>query len=185
MIMPDMDILDQMIKKSARVPLSAYYSRMRVKLVEPQHHQSSTNIYGVPDNAIVIKVDTFSSPDAVFTGSHGECKRADYVIVSDADGKKVIICIEMKATKGSGKEIIKQLKGAQCFIFYCREIGKTFWNEQDFLKDYRHCFVSIGHTSIPKRKTRITRQPGRHDRPDKMLKVDWPHHLQFNQLTGA
>ncbi|GAH63327.1 unnamed protein product [marine sediment metagenome] len=183
--MSDMDILNQMIEESARVPLSAHYSRMKVELVEPQHDQSSTNIYGVPDNAIVIEVDTFASPDAVFCGSHGECKRADYVIVSDADGKKVIICIEMKATTGSRKEITQQLKGAQCFIIYCREIGKTFWNEEGFLKDYRYCFVSIGHTSIPKRKTRITRQSGRHDRPDKMLKVDWPRHLQLNQLAGA
>ena len=100
-------------------------------------------------------------------------------------GEKVIIYIEMKATKGTIQGIIQQLAGAQCFITYCREIGKAFWNERDFLKGYRQRFVSIGHTSIPKRKTRITHHPGSHDQPDKMLKIDWPRHLQFNQLAGA
>ncbi len=68
---------------------------------------------------------------------------------------------------------------------YCREVGKSFWKEQNFLKGYRHRFVSIGHTSIPKKKTRIARKAGKHDRPEKMLKIDWPHHLQFNHLAGA
>jgi hypothetical protein len=185
MKMPDMDILNQMIQDSARVQFSEHNDRTNVELAEPLHAKSSTIIYGVPKDSIVIKVDTFTSPDAVFWGSHGECKRADYVIISDAGGKKVIIYIEMKATKGSAQEIIRQLKGAHCFITYCREIGRTFWNEQHFLKGCRHRFVSICHTSIPKRKTRITRDSGTHDRADKMLKIDWPHHLQFNQLAGA
>jgi hypothetical protein len=90
-----------------------------------------------------------------------------------------------RSGKGQPTEIVQQLKGAQCFIAYCREIGKAFWNEPDFMKKYRHRFVSIAHTSIPKRKTRITRESGKHDEPEKMLKIDWPHHLQFNQLAGA
>jgi hypothetical protein len=185
MKMPDIDILNQMIKDSAKVQLSNHYNRMKAELTEPAHPCSSTVIYGIPENAVVIKVDVFSSPDTVFVGSKGECKRADYVIISNADGKKVVIYIEMKAMKGHPAEIIQQLNGARCFIAYCQEIGKAFWDKSDFLKKYRQCFVSIGHTSIPKRKTRITRESGKHDRPEKMLKIDWPHHLQFNQLAGA
>lgn len=105
-----------------------------------QYPQSLTKICGLPDNAIVIKVDAFTAPDAVFAGSHDECKRADYVIISDAAGKKVIVYIEMKARKGSEKAIIQQLKGAQCFIMYCREIGRSFWKKQNFLEGYRHRF---------------------------------------------
>jgi hypothetical protein len=185
MKMPDMDILNQMIKDSAKLLLSEHYNRMKVELAEPLHTQSSAMIYGVPENTVVIKVDTFSSPDAVFIGSQGECRRADYVIVSNADRQKVIVYIEMKATKGRALEIIQQLKGAQCFVSYCREVGKAFWKEPDFMNNYRHRFVSISHTSIPKRKTRIARKTGKHDQPEKMLKIDWPHHLQFNQLAGV
>lgn len=185
MKMPDLDILNRMIKDSARVPLSNHYSKMKAELTEPAHSPSSTVIYGIPENTLIIKVDAFLSPDAVFVGSKGECKRADYVIVSNEGGRKLIVYIEMKATKGQATEIIQQLKGAQCFLAYCQEIGKTFWDESDFLKKYKQRFVSIGHTSIPKRKTRITRESGKHDQPEKMLKIDWPNHLQFNQLAGV
>lgn len=183
--MPDIDILNQMIKDSAKVQLSTHYNKMKAELTELAHPRSSTVIYGIPENAVIIKVDVFSSPDTVFVGSKGECKRADYVIVSNEGGRKVIVYIEMKAIKGQTTEIVQQLNGAQCFIAYCGEIGIKFWYESDFLKKYKQRFVSIGHTSIPKRKTRITRESGKHDRPEKMLKIDWPHHLQFNQLAGV
>lgn len=183
--MSDLDILNEMIRDFAKVQLSNNYGRMQVELAEPQYPQSLTKICGLPDKTIVIKVDAFTSPDAVFAGSHDECKRADYVIISDADGKKVIIYIEMKATKKTKEAIIRQLKGAQCFISYCREIGRSFWKEKNFLEGYRQRFVSIGHTSIPKKPTRITRSTKVHDQPEKMLKIDWPAHLQFKLLAGA
>jgi len=175
--MSDIDILHQMIKDSAKLSCDK-----RVILTEFEEPDSSVSISGLPKETIVIKADVFKSPDTMFNGSFGECRRADYVIV--AEKKKVILCIEMKAKKGSEKEIIQQLTGAQCFIAYCREIGKAFWNRKNFLDDYAYRFVSIGHTSIPKRPTRISRKTGVHDFPKRMLKIDWPHDLQFNHLAG-
>lgn len=177
--MPDIEILGQMIKDSARVKLE----NNRVKLVEPQNSTSVT-VYGVPNNSIVVKADAFNSPDSVFQGSKGECKRADFVIIADGGGKKVIICIEMKARKDSKKEIIQQLTGARCFIAYCQEVGKSFWQKPDFLKEYAYRFVSINHISIAKSKTRIDRPSSVHDQPDNMLKICSPHRLEFNHLAG-
>lgn len=185
--MPDIDILHKMIKNTAKVPVNEKYGKNQVKLTEPQHPKSSVTIFGLPANVIVIKVDAFKSPDTVFAGSQGECKRADFVIVAETDKKKIILYIEMKARKGAEKEIKKQLEGAQCFVAYCREIGRVFWKQQDFLKS-TNCvcrFVSIGHTGIAKQKTRITRKSDRHDHPERMMKIAWPHHLQFNLLAGA
>jgi hypothetical protein len=183
--MPDLAILHQMIKEGAKVPLVDNHGRKSVVLFEPQHPDSSVTIAGIPDNAIVIKADAFKAPDTIFDGSQGECKRADFVIVADSGPKKSIVCIEMKAKKDSEKEIIRQLLGAQCFVVYCKEIGKSFWNQQNFLVGYTWRFVSIGHTSIPKRRTRIDRSGGVHDRPGRMLKISSPHRLQFDHLAGG
>lgn len=182
--MPDLVILHQMIKDAAKLPLKGNNGKNQVTLTEPLQPELSVTIHGIPDNAIVIKADAFKSPDTVFDGSQGECKRADFVIVADTDKSKVILCIEMKATKDSGKEIMQQLTGAHCFVKYCQEIGRAFWQQQNFLEGYDYRYISIGHISIAKHKTRISRQSGIHDRPDRMLKIDWPHHLQFNQLAG-
>ena len=56
----------------------------------------------------------------------------------------------MKAGKKTSKEkeIIQQLKGAQCFVEYCQAIGKSFWEKQDFLDDYKYRFVSIKNITV-------------------------------------
>ncbi len=181
--MPDMEILIQMIIKTARVELQIEYGRELVTLHEPQAPDSFATIRNLPSDTLVIKVDAFKSPDDIFSGSNNECKRADYVIISLE--KKCILYIELKRTKDNWEQIVKQLIGAKCFVKYCQEIGKSFWNEKNFLDGYEHRFISIGHTSIAKRKTRITRNSSIHDSPDKALRVDWPHYLQFNHLAGS
>lgn len=181
--MSDIQILDEMVSLNAKLVVETANGNNKVILTEPQDTLSVT-LSGLPDNTIVIKADAFKSPDSIFNGTKGECKRADFVIVATAGKKKVIVCIEMKATKDSRKEIVQQLTGAQCLARYCQEIGRQFWQQQDFLEGYVYRFVSIGHISIAKQKTRISRQAGVHDRPERMLKIDWPHHLEFNHLVG-
>jgi hypothetical protein len=180
--MPDMLILSQMIKDSALISLQDEYGKKLVKLCDPQAPDSSATIRNLPSDALVIKVDAFRSPDDIFKGKNGECKRADYVIISAE--KECILFIEIKQTKDGWDQIVKQLKGAQCFVEYCKEIGKTFWNESSFMTGYKYRFISIGHTSIPKRKTRITKKLKKHDTPKRAMKVDWSNHLQFNQLAS-
>lgn len=180
--MPDSKILSQMIKDSALVKLQNENGKLLVRLCEPQVLDSNATIRNLPADAVVIKIDAFRSPDDIFNGGNGECKRADYVIISIE--KKCVIYIEMKRTKDGWNQIVKQLLGAQCFVKYCQEVGKGFWNEKEFLSGYKSRFISIGHTSIAKKKTRITRNSDRHDTPDRAMKVDWPNYLQFNQLAG-
>ena len=157
------------------------HGKKSVVLSEPLYPKSSVTIAGIPDNAIVIKADAFKSPDTVFSGLYGECKRAYFVIIADSGRKKIIVCIELKATKASEKEIIQQL--SKCFILYCQEIGKSFCKQQDFLADYSFRFISIGHTSISKRQTRIEPTSGIHDLPERMLKISSPHRLEFDHLA--
>ena len=185
--MSDIAILKDMIKKDATVSLEDSYGKKKVILKEPPPANYSVTIHGMPNDneVIIIKADKFKSPDEVFEGNRGECKRADFVIIADTENKKVIICIEMKAGKGGSKEeIIQQLKGAQCFVAYCREIGQSFWNKPNFLKDYVYRFVSIKDISVPKKPSRINPETGIHDRPERMLKLSSPAHLQFNYLVG-
>jgi hypothetical protein len=136
------------------------------------------------DQVIVIKSDNFVKPKAVFQGSKGECKRADFVIIANTNRKKVIFCIELKSGNPGNKEIFQQLKGAYCFIIYCREIGKIFWEEPDFLKDYEYRFISI--KKILQNKTPVIEDDNimidKISRP--MLKITSSNVLYFNQLIA-
>ncbi len=179
--MVDMEILTQMIKENARVQPQDEYKKTVITLTEPDAPDSTVTIYNSPSDVFVIKVDLFRSPSDIFKGDNGECKRADYVIISSS--KRRIICIELKRTKSAWNDIVKQLKGAQCFVKYFQKIGKSFWQEQGFLDGYEYRFVSISHI-IKKRKTRITMSATSHQLPENAMKIDWPHHIQFNKLAA-
>jgi hypothetical protein len=185
-MMSDISILKEMIKDTATVPLKDdQHGKKQVILEEPPPADYSVTIYGMPDDdqTIIIKADAFPAPQDIFANSKSECKRADFVIISDTGSKKVIVYIEMKAGKGhTEKEIIHQLNGAKCLIAYCREIGQSFWNHNNFLKDYEYRFVSIRKISISKKPTRLPSRTIVHDRPDQMLKITSPKGLQFNKI---
>ena len=186
--MSELDVLNHMIKESAKVNLisKSDSDTAYVILKEPQSPTSEVTIYGLPLDAIVIKVDKFKSPDTILTENEGQRKRADYIIVSNKDDKKNILHIEIKTTKYDDKNSIKQLKGSVCFVGYCKAIAKEFWKEDKFLSEFHPRFVCFAHTgSIQKRPTKMTKKSGGNRSPERMMKVSNPKKLQFNRLVGA
>lgn len=185
--MTDIELLDQMVKDEAKVAYEKN-GNIYVKLTEQKCLDSSVTIFGIPEDAIIIKADSFNAPDSIFKGTKGECRRADFIIVAKAGRKKIVVCIEMKRKSGQENEIIQQLKGARCLLSYCQEIGKAFWCKKDFLDGYIYRFVSIKHISMPKQTTRTMKtdkQDGKiHDQPERMLKISYPKkELRFNMLV--
>jgi len=182
--MTDIVMLNQMINNNARIVLTNKYKKAYVELIEPNQPESKVQIQGLPQDAVVIKIDDAFQNDSFFSCKNGECKRADYVIVAETYTKKVILFIEIKKTTKSKAHIIKQLKGAACAMNYCSEIAKVFYGRDKFLSDYEKRFITFGHTGIRKRKTRIQRNKSTHDSPEKMMIIDWPANIQFAHLAG-
>jgi hypothetical protein len=177
--MSDIAILKEMIRDCAIVELEYKKEYKRdsylLKLTENQDNYSFV-ISGMPepDRVIVIKLDEFFDVRKIFTGNKGECKRADFIIIANTNSEKVILCLEMKKGRDSNPSITKQLKGAECFVSYCREIGRLFGNQPDFLQDYQYRFVSIKNISISKTTTSSRKSSQKneiHDQPEKMLKI--------------
>ena len=178
--MSDIAILKEMIRDCAIVELEYKKEYKRdiylLKLTENQDNYSFV-ISGMPepDRVIVIKLDEFFDVRKIFTGNKGECKRADFIIIANTNSEKVILCLEMKKSRDDNSSIIKQLKGAKCFVSYCREIGREFWKQpDDFLQDYQYRFVSIKNISISKTTTsspKFSQKSEIHDQPEKMLKI--------------
>jgi len=189
MVMTDLDILNDMIMDSAKVNIEHNNSdpnNSSVTLNEPQSPTSEVTIYGLPRDAIVIKVDKFKSPDTILTEARDQRKRSDYIIVANKNDKMNILHIEIKTNKGKEKDIINQLKGSVCFVGYCKEIAKEFWRKNDFLSEFNPRFVSFTRTSsIDKKRTRINKKHNPNDTPERMMKLSYPNKPQFNQLVGA
>ncbi len=181
----DIAILKEMIQSTATVS----YKGTKVTLEETSSEASSgtysVTIHGMPDvdDVIVIKADAFPALKEIFANTRHECKRADFVIIANTDEEKSIICIEMKAGRAKTSEIIQQLQGTQCFVAYCREIGRVFWEEKDFLEGYKYYFVSIRNIKT-KRRIRPKSPHPLHDSPKKVLHIDSTKGLRFNHLVG-
>ena len=179
--MNDIQILQEMLSRDSKVPLQRAHDKSSVELKDEVSGGTAT-IIGMPQDSIVIRAEDFENPLTIFDGSKGECKRADFVIVSSEDTKKWIVCIETKTRKSKAEAHIKaQLKGAQCFISYCRCIGRVFWESSAFLDGYEYRFVSIGHTNVHKRNMQPSRPSTWHSSPENFLKVRGKLH-HFSKL---
>ncbi len=179
--MNDTEILKEMLVSDAQVPLQQEgLRRTSVQLTDTQSG-TTVEIKGLPHDSIVIRADDFEEPLKIFEGSKGERKRADFVIVSN-DTKKWIICIETHDSDHKERaEIIEQLKGALCFVNYCKCIGQEFWLEKEFLDGYEHRFVYMAYTRVDKRSTYPkTPRPLGH-RPENYLKIPGKSH-HFSKL---
>jgi len=161
------------------------YGKLQIVLTEPQYPDCEVTITGVPEDTIVVRADAFKSPDSLFNGSKGECKRADFIVVANDASRKVVLYIELKKRTDSSTDIVKQLKGARCLVEYCKEVGREFWGKSGFLCNCTHRFIAITQIRLSKQKTRIKKDGGIHDRPDNFLKVSYPNNrLEFNRLVG-
>lgn len=177
---------EELINKKARLPLNYAGKSPSVVLTEPEEPDSKVEIRGLPEDAIVLKVDNFPAPTEIFTGARGECKRADYAIIADEEGKKRVLIIELKrANSSDGKDIVRQLKGAACFIKYCGEVANSFYNCKELLKGYQFRYISFVNTHIRKRKTRIECKDSKHHSPEQFLKLHYAEKVWYNQLAGA
>lgn len=180
--MPDTSVLKRLFCDGVIIPIEDNYDRKKVVLTEHQTVNSKIEIRGIPDDAVIIDLDRAFSNDALFAGSQGECKRADYIIFSEQ--KQKVLFIEMKKTGAKHKDIVNQLKGSLCAFKYVQAIADEFFNESRFLEAYECRFISINHTGMSTRKTEIARTAGNNDRPDSPLKVSWTQTIEFNKIAA-
>ena len=183
----DIQILQEMLIDGVQVRLQQQeHGRFSVELTDSQS-DTTVQIKGLPFDSIVIRADDFEDPLTIFKGSKGERKRADFVIVSnDERERKWIICLETKGGNKTRAEIVTQLKGANCFINYCKCVGKSFWESEEFLDDYEYRFVSVVRLNDPrKRRTELFYYAEKlHDRPEAYLKISRSFTIHFSKLIN-
>ena len=171
-----------MLSGSAMIQLEKKDGKLCVRLPSESEKYYECAIHNIPADSIVIQADkNFPPPKSLFRGSKKECKRADFIIISEEE--KAIVCIELKGGNNSlHEDIAAQLKGAACLAAYIKEIGNLFWDKESFLQKYTCWFVGIVNLS-KKRPFRKLSEEGRHNTPKKFLRISSPKHIFFKQLA--
>ena len=141
----DHKILSELISNNVEIPLiSLPNSSNEVTLTENIDNTSyCIKIKGLPKETFILKADEFPALLNFFKGLQGECKRADYIILTNIKNKKIVIFLELKSGNPDNKDIITQLKGAFCLYKYLQKIGQVFWGYTNFLINYEIKFAVI------------------------------------------
>ena len=184
--MNDIQILREMLNPDVQIMLQSGHGRPSVQLTDSQSG-TTVEIKGLPYNSIVIRAEDFENPLTLFNGSRGERKRADFVIVSnDENNRKWVICIETQEMDSKqASHVVQQLKGAHCFVSYCKCIGKSFWESEEFLDDYDYRFISIVDINFnrSRRRTQAFHPTGElHNHPNMFLKISRSPTIYFRKL---
>lgn len=174
-------ILNKMINNDAKIPLTDHYRKKKVSLVECNTTGSQLEIFNLPEDSIVINLDSRFENYKLFEGSAGECKRSDYIIISES--KNIAIFIEMKKGKSDTSKIIQQLKGSLCTYEYFQSIAREFFNKNKFLAGYNKRFVAFTRASLTKRKTKINKAKNDHSTPNQPMKISGAQNIQFNMIA--
>ena len=180
-----------MLVSTAQIPLQPGPGKPSVKLTDKQA-KTVVEIQGIPHDSVVIRAEDFEDPLAIFNGSRGERRRADFVIVSIDRGRKWIICIETQAGNSKTRSHVEdQLKGAVCFMNYCKCIGRLFWESNEFLDDYQYRYVSMVDINANKETKKTRHYPyhtqserGFHNTPASFLKYFRSASLYFSKLIS-
>ena len=169
-----------MLIPDVQIPLQPRPGKPSVELTDDKI-KTSVTIKGLPHDSVVIRSEAFEDPLTIFRGSKKERRRADFVIVSNEDTEKWIVCIETQAGNSKNAADIKaQLRGAQCFVSYCKCIGRSFWGSKNFLDNYQYRFVCMANINLDKKSMYPNKQP-LHDSAEKFLKIPGNAH-HFNKL---
>ena len=186
MIMSDIEKLKELIHPQAVLhPAYEKYSQSVFELREIKEANSVIWVAGVPENSIVFNLDDyFQEPDQIFGGSKHESCRSDYVIVTDNNGDKSIVFIEMKSGDDKDYAHMKnQLKGSQSFMGYCQTILDVFWKYNFKFEKYKKHFVICTRTSEHYTQ-KNDRNASANTDVETPLKLEGSNTYQFNRLIA-
>jgi hypothetical protein len=179
-----MEVLEELVNPSARIPLTQDRRSWGVELYEPQS-PSRVYISNVPAGTIVIRLDENFNVNRIFSEGNEARKRSDFLLIAEESRELIILHIEMKLNDGNRQLIRNQLLGSHCFCHYVREIGRSFWRHEGFLGNARHRYVYFTGTDATRKRAPSARALGAlHDTPDTALAIDSPTHLNFKRLVG-
>ena len=177
-------VLSELLEPNAVIrPHMSIHGKCELELCEPDEVDCVVLIRDVPPDALALKADLFPQPRGVFKGSKGECKRADYIVISEE--KQTIIFVELKLSGAQHNHVTQQLKGAHCLLHYCQEIVFRFWGVPSFLCGCSKRYVHIVRSSLHKRPTRPSKsRPAKHDTPESHMRIANSSYISFNVLAS-
>lgn len=181
--MAELDILKEALCEDLFIGADKSTASSIVKLVEDDRNAKlkEVELTGLPRDRVILKMDKITINS--FFKAGGPNKRCDYLILTQINGKRFALFIELKSTYPV--DYVLQFKGAVCLTDYCENVLNQFYKQANLLKNYERRFVLFYKTTINKTSTRIVATTKKiNNSPEKALRYPDPHIVSIKSLVG-
>ena len=178
---PLRDLLIHALIETTRVEHGRHFVRLKETGADARLRQ--VDIFDLPEDSILIKLDAVEQPKSLFQGKKGERKRCDYVLFTQLNAQPLLIFFELKSRAMEKKEIAAQFKGACCLVEYCDAALNHFHGQSGLLRQCEKRFVVFYKPSIAKQRTRPTLPRAKANSPDSPLRYPSPHSPSLKSLV--
>lgn len=148
---------------------------VRLKELAPDAKLKHVDLYDLPVESMLLKLDLSSPPNSLFKGTKGECKRCDYLLITHFNDRKILLFIEMKSRSFKEGDVVKHFKASECITDYAASVLKRFFSLSSFFDDYEKRFVVFYKRPVAKSHLRPSNGGNRNKTPETMLKYPSPH----------
>lgn len=91
---------------------------------DPSSKLPTIYIPDLPDNTVVLKTD-YDDTEPVFFDSRFDLRRRnDYILLTELNGKNIVVHIEMKSKTLKREHIKRQMNGGNCFLEYLESVSR-------------------------------------------------------------
>ncbi len=171
---------DGIVEESVRENNGRRY--MRLKETAPDARLKQVDLYDLPAESLLLKLDKSAQPKTLFKGTHGECKRCDYLLITHLKGKHILLFIEMKSRTLKENDVRKHFKASECVLDYASAVLERFFSLPRFFDSYEKRFVVFYKNSAAKRKLGAARHSTRNSTPEQMKKCPSPYEPTLGSL---
>ena len=178
--------IQEMLKPSLFEPKTKIFNEWTAHLSEPKQLNCKVKITGLTKDCLIIRSDACCPPSHMFQSKKGECRRADFLFISET--LKKIVVVEFKCgSDGKKSSVIQHLKGSLCLSHLFGQVSFWFWNEPNFANTFEFQFVWL-IKGVRKRGTNVQRKIRKsllaNNNPNNPLKIYCGKSVTFKELIS-
>jgi hypothetical protein len=169
-----------MLKEHLRTDFIIDTEENTVMLIESAVSAKLKNvkINEIADDTLVIKTDAIKEDNyetlpKIFQSDRVQYRRrCDYVLITNLNGKKYLVFIEMKSDQPHKQDVVAQFRASDCLLEYIKSLIESFDEKKSDFVEYKKRYVCFQTKRFPKRTTYSKDTIGKGKTPDSYLIVN-------------
>lgn len=153
--MIDINAIEALIDSKAIVGVEDRFGRPRLILKESGTDAKLKKVFvgGIPRDSVLIKLDGAKPLNALLAKDFGLRCRCDYVLLTERNGRKILVFCELKSERFSHPEVSAQFKGGKCLVRYFESLLQEFHGRRGVLPASEDWYYVLFYKDSTRKRT--------------------------------